>query len=288
MKNIFLAILFLFPALVFAQQPDDRLEVIAAIEELFDAMRAGDAGGVRQAFHPEARLFTVYTDEQGVPQSRESTVDRFAAAVGREREEVLNEEIWNYDIQIDGRLAQAWTEYSFFLDDRLSHCGYNAFHLIKNDSEWKILHVTDTRRRENCRTTEASVKDDLHRFIDNWHLAASLADEQDFFGRMAENAVYLGTDAAERWLRDEFQAWARPYFEEKPAWDFTPRDRHLYLSQDEKLAWFEESLDTWMGACRGSGVLKKYPDGWKIQHYHLALTVPNEKIQAFIELVKGQ
>ena len=40
-----------------------------------------------------------------------------------------------------------------------------------------------------------------------------------------------------------------------------------------------------MGECRGSGVMIKTKDGWKLSHYHLSVTVPNEKIQGFIDLV---
>jgi len=54
------------------------------------------------------------------------------------------------------------------------------------------------------------------------------------------------------------------------------------------MAWFDELLDTWMGACRGSGVLRKTSDGWKIAHYNLALTVPNEKMNQVIDVIGKQ
>jgi hypothetical protein len=41
-----------------------------------------------------------------------------------------------------------------------------------------------------------------------------------------------------------------------------------------------------MGVCRGSGIVKKTPNGWKIEQYHLSVTVPNEIIKDFITLVK--
>ena len=39
-----------------------------------------------------------------------------------------------------------------------------------------------------------------------------------------------------------------------------------------------------MQLCRGSGVAVKTPEGWKIAHYVLSLTVPNETIQEAIAL----
>ena len=131
----------------------------------------------------------------------------------------------------------------------------------------------------------AAQHQDIHKFIDNWHLAATNADAAKFFGAMADNAVYIGTDASERWTKSEFFGFAKPYFDKGKAWDFKAYDRDLHISEDGSYVWFSELLKTWMGVCRGSGVLKKYPDGWKIEQYHLSVTVPNEVIKDFITLV---
>jgi len=103
---------------------------------------------------------------------------------------------------------------------------------------------------------------------------------------MTPDAVYIGTDATERWQREEMRAWAKEYFEGESAWAFKPYDRHIVIAEDGRSAWWDEKLDTWMGICRGSGVLTKTSQGWKISHYHLSVTVPNEKIEGFIEFSK--
>lgn len=126
---------------------------------------------------------------------------------------------------------------------------------------------------------------DIHLFIDKWHKAAADADSEAFFGSMDENSVYIGTDKSERWSRDEFIRFAKPYFDKGKAWDFKPYDRDLHVTSDGKLAWFSELLDTWMGTCRGSGILIKTESGWKLSQYHLSVTVPNQIIRDFITLV---
>jgi hypothetical protein len=63
---------------------------------------------------------------------------------------MLAEEIWNLKIQMDGDFAQAWCEYAFYYQNKFSHCGVDAFHLIKTTEGWKIFHLADTRRKENC------------------------------------------------------------------------------------------------------------------------------------------
>jgi len=42
------------------------------------------------------------------------------------------------------------------------------------------------------------------------------------------------------------------------------------------------------GPARGSGVLIKTKDGWKIKHYNLAMTIPNEIILDVKKLVEKQ
>lgn len=126
---------------------------------------------------------------------------------------------------------------------------------------------------------------DLHQFIDRWHEAASKANAAVFFESIADHGVYIGTDAKERWTKEQFEAFAKPYFDKGKAWDFKPYDRDLHVTSDEKTAWFSELLTTWMGVCRGSGVLRKTKQGWKIEQYQLSVTVPNEIIKDFITLV---
>ena len=128
--------------------------------------------------------------------------------------------------------------------------------------------------------------DQLNHLIDKWHKAAADANAVTFFGLMSDDCIYIGTDASERWVKKEFYQFAKPHFDKGEAWEFDPIERNVYFSENGKFAWFEELLDTWMGVCRGSGVLKKTSDGWKICHYHLSIAVPNDKIDEYLELIK--
>jgi hypothetical protein len=125
----------------------------------------------------------------------------------------------------------------------------------------------------------------IHAFINQWHKAAADADSIVFFRSMAANSIYIGTDATERWTKAEFVSFAKPYFHKGKAWDFKPYDRDIHVSPDGRYVWFSELLSTWMGVCRGSGVLVQTPAGWKIEQYHLSVTVPNGLINDFITLV---
>lgn len=127
----------------------------------------------------------------------------------------------------------------------------------------------------------------INKFLDNWHIAAAKADGKAFFGAMSENSIYIGTDSSERWTKEEFIGFAKRFFDRGSAWDFKPFDRKLHVTSDGQYAWFSELLTTWMGVCRGSGILQKTKQGWKIEQYHLAVTVPNDLIKDFITLVEN-
>jgi hypothetical protein len=116
----------------------------------------------------------------------------------------------------------------------------------------------------------------VNELLDNWHAAAAKADHTAYFGMLSTDSHYIGTDATENWDKKAFDAFAKPYFEKGRAWDFKAVERNIYFSKDGKVAWFDELLDTWMKGCRGSGVLEKEGKTWKIKHYVLSMTIPNE------------
>lgn len=114
--------------------------------------------------------------------------------------------------------------------------------------------------------------------IDDWHDAAAHADEARYFGHLDEGAVFLGTDATERWDPAAFRAYAHPHFAKGKAWSFTSIRRAITLDAGGRLAWFDEDLAAPnLGPSRGSGVMILRGSTWKIAQYNLAITVPNER-----------
>jgi hypothetical protein len=132
-------------------------------------------------------------------------------------------------------------------------------------------------------------KTKINTLLDSWHKAAADAKFETYFDLMSDNAIFIGTDAAENWNKTEFMAYAKPHFDKGKAWSFTSLERHIYFSKDKKTAWFDELLSTQMKICRGSGVVIKTKKGWKISHYVLSMTIPNDisseiiKVKASIE-----
>lgn len=129
----------------------------------------------------------------------------------------------------------------------------------------------------------------VNQAIDAWHLAAAHADEARYFGLMTPDAVFLGTDATERWDKAAFQAFAHPYFAKGTAWTFTPKSRHVMLDADGHTAWFDEALasDSY-GECRGTGVLRREGGTWRIAHYNLTIPIPNSLAKDFVAKIRAE
>ena len=124
----------------------------------------------------------------------------------------------------------------------------------------------------------------IHLLLDNWHRSAAQANFEDYFNAMNDDAIFIGTDATENWNKKAFQAYSKPYFDKGKAWSFSPLERHIYFSKDGKTAWFDELLNTQMKICRGSGVVEKVKGVWKIKHYVLSMTIPNDNSDAVIKI----
>src|SRR5687768_66265 len=137
-----------------AAQGSEEEAVMAVVEAMFDAMRAGDSAAMRAVLHPTATGASVSVRE-GVPTlTREGSLDGFVQAVGTPHEEVWDERIWDTEVRVDGNLATAWMKYAFYVGEEFSHCGVDAFQLFKDEDGWKVFHVADTRRREGCETSQ--------------------------------------------------------------------------------------------------------------------------------------
>jgi ketosteroid isomerase-like protein len=133
-----------------------------------------------------------------------------------------------------------------------------------------------------------SSEETLNEFMDNWHKAAATANAEAYFNAMADDFIFLGTDPKERWDKETFYSFCKPYFDQGKGWDFKRIERHWDFSDNGKIAWFDEHIDTWMKDCRGSGVLEKKGSKWYLKQYNLAVLIENEKVQSFIELRNKQ
>ena len=130
---------------------------------------------------------------------------------------------------------------------------------------------------------------EINLILDDFHLAASEADYDRYFGHLSDESIFFGTDMSERWAKQEFQEYAKPHFDEGRGWTYVPTDRNIYVSEDGKMGWFDEVLvNEQYGEVRGTGALILENETWKIVQYHLTLPVPNDLLMTLVEMINSQ
>ncbi len=91
-------------------------------------------------------------DQQGKTLLHDTSFSEFLKGIMSIPKNVnFKEELLDYQISIDGKMANVWTPYKFFFKERFSHCGANSFQLLKSEAGWKIIYIIDTRRKEGCK-----------------------------------------------------------------------------------------------------------------------------------------
>ncbi|MDP5101725.1 MAG: nuclear transport factor 2 family protein [Nonlabens sp.] len=148
----------------------------------------------------------------------------------------------------------------------------------------KLLIAVFVFTLTSCVTQKSVSQSEINETVDSWHLAASQANFDSYFNLMTSDAIFIGTDATENWQLQEFKEFSKPFFDRGKAWSFTTLERNVYSTNG--IVYFDELLDTQMGICRGSGVLKMENGSYKIAHYVLSIAVPNEHVTSLTALKK--
>ncbi len=143
--NKIAVIALLFGSFYFGQQNQNQ-EIEKPIRNLFLGMKNADPELLNSAFSVTAILQTI--TKTGV---KTEEIKDFIASVSKMKKNDLDERITIEAIHIDGNLASVFTPYSFYLKGKFSHCGANSFQLVKQNEEWKIQYIIDTRRKDNCK-----------------------------------------------------------------------------------------------------------------------------------------
>lgn len=124
--------------------------------------------------------------------------------------------------------------------------------------------------------------------LNSFHQAAADAQAKSYFNLLSQDAIFLGTDVSERWSKEEFKAFVIPYFSKGTGWLYTPTKRNISLLEQGQVAFFDELLfSESYGTCRGSGVIIKTAQGWKISQYNLSIPMPNGLAKALVKQIKS-
>lgn len=142
-------LIFIQAAPAVAQESSNVKKVI---ESFFKGMKLGDTTMIGQTLASEVDLKSIYIDSktESTRIASQKVTDFLKVIANKPNDVLYDERLLSFDIKIDGQMASAWTPYRFYLNHQFSHCGVNLFTLARLDSEWRIISITDTRRKADC------------------------------------------------------------------------------------------------------------------------------------------
>ena len=144
MKKILIIATVLVSNLFFAQEKTPK----AIVDDFFTAFHAKDTLALRELCHPEIVLRTVANTKEG-NKLKDDKFDDFLNSIATIPANLkIFEKLIDYKVEIDSNLAHVWTPYEFYVNDKLSHIGANAFTLYNDNGKWQIIHLIDTRRKK--------------------------------------------------------------------------------------------------------------------------------------------
>jgi hypothetical protein len=54
------------------------------------------------------------------------------------------------EVMVHNRIAMVWGSYNLWINDKFSHCGVDAFTLLKTEAGWKISSLSFSMETEGC------------------------------------------------------------------------------------------------------------------------------------------
>lgn len=143
MRHLLILLFFGFSLSISAQEK----EIKQSISIFFDGLQTADTLKIQTVCHKEMKLQSIMEKNAVGTLSFETNEEFFKSIASIPKNLKIEERILSYKIQIDGSMAQVWTPYEFYVNEKLSHIGTNSFTLLLENNIWKIVHIIDTRRK---------------------------------------------------------------------------------------------------------------------------------------------
>jgi hypothetical protein len=112
----------------------DQAAARAVADAALAAITRGDLIALTDLMLPEAVSF---------PTSTRDGVTRYSVRTRAQTRErpvtgTVIERGWNPEVRVNGPLAMVWYPYDLYRDGQWSHCGVDAFTLIKHEGAWRL------------------------------------------------------------------------------------------------------------------------------------------------------
>lgn len=137
------------------EKPTPQAEAGAVADKLFEAMRAKNYEAIKGLFLDGGQLTALDKPRngEGFSTTRNFSGDAFAKMISEAKGGEFIEKMPEKEVRIYGDAAVVTGRYTFYVGEKFSHCGANAFHLVKSEGGWKIANATSTLETANCDKT---------------------------------------------------------------------------------------------------------------------------------------
>jgi hypothetical protein len=143
MKTILLSLMLVFTSALYSQNEDVKQVVVT----FFKGFHAKDSITMKSVCADKMILQSISESSKVTQLKNDSAQDFFRSIATIPNTILYEEKLLDYSIQVDGAMAHVWTPYEFYVNNKFSHKGVNAFTLFKENEQWKIVYLIDTRRK---------------------------------------------------------------------------------------------------------------------------------------------
>ncbi len=142
MKRFIFILMLVFSSTLYSQNDDVKQVVIT----FFKGFHAKDSIIIKSVCAENMILQSIAESSKGSQLKNQIPQDFYRSIATIPATILFEERILDYSIQVDGAMAHVWTPYEFYVNNKFSHKGVNAFTLFKDNGLWKIVYLIDTRR----------------------------------------------------------------------------------------------------------------------------------------------
>ena len=139
--------LLLISSMLQAQHSGEEKKVLGVVQQFFDALEKQDTVSFRNMFLDGARNYAA-RDVQDSVVVRGFLAKDFRFKPGQVITERMR--VAATEVRVHGNIAMVWAPYDLWVNGTFTHCGVDAFTLIKKSSGWKIASVSYTVEHDGC------------------------------------------------------------------------------------------------------------------------------------------
>jgi hypothetical protein len=139
---------------------DERTEILGSVNSIIDALASSDHEALQALLEGEGSVIRLDIRN---PTRNDQTVTPFAKLREPDLSDgpVMIERLGIPTLFQRGPIAHVWVPYRFSISGKLSHCGIDAFTLVKRDDRWRIASLVYTvETTDKCKELAAPSSDE--------------------------------------------------------------------------------------------------------------------------------